>query len=74
MVNFMHELIVYATCVLAFCSSHCAHFCRRIETADLAAVRAAVGPKTKFVWIESPTNPRQQISDIRVMYYCSLCS
>jgi len=38
---------------------------KRIDTADLDAVRAAVGPKTKFVWIESPTNPRQQISDIR---------
>ena len=70
----MHELVVNATRVLAFYSSHCAPFCRRIDTADLDAVRAAVGPKTKFVWIESPTNPRQQISDIRVMYYRSLCS
>jgi cystathionine beta-lyase len=24
-----------------------------------------VGPSTKIVWIESPTNPRQMISDIR---------
>jgi hypothetical protein len=39
--------------------------CRRIDTGNLDEVRAAVGPSTKIVWIESPTNPRQMISDIR---------
>ncbi|CAM6068465.1 unnamed protein product [Sphagnum tenellum] len=38
---------------------------KRIDTGNLDEVRAAVGPSTKIVWIESPTNPRQMISDIR---------
>ena len=67
MLNIMHELNVNAASELAVSSSHCAHFCRQIDT-------AAVGPKTKFVGIESPTNPRQQISNIWVIYYRSLCS
>lgn len=45
---------------------------RRVDTADLDAVRAAVGPKTRLVWLESPTNPRQLISDIRVLQYSCL--
>ncbi len=31
-----------------------------------------MGPSTTIVWIESPTNPRQMISDIRVIYTTSL--
>ncbi|XP_022766581.1 cystathionine beta-lyase, chloroplastic [Durio zibethinus] len=38
---------------------------KRVDTSDLAKVEAVVGPKTKLVWLESPTNPRQQIADIR---------
>lgn len=30
-----------------------------------------MGPSTKIVWIESPTNPRQMISDIWVSYTTS---
>lgn len=37
---------------------------RQIDTSDLAAVEAALSPKTRFVWLESPTNPRLLISDI----------
>jgi cystathionine beta-lyase/cystathionine gamma-synthase len=37
---------------------------RQIDTGDLAAVDAATTPKTRFVWIESPTNPRLLITDI----------
>lgn len=37
-----------------------------MNTTDLDEVASAVGPKTKLVWLESPTNPRIQISDIRV--------
>jgi cystathionine beta-lyase/cystathionine gamma-synthase len=37
---------------------------KQIDTSDLAAVEAALSPKTRFVWIESPTNPRLLISDI----------
>lgn len=40
--------------------------CRRVNTTDLDEVVAAIGPSTKLVWLESPTNPRLQISDIRV--------
>lgn len=40
--------------------------CRRVNTSDLQEVASAIGPQTKLVWLESPTNPRQQISDIRV--------
>ncbi|KAK9125073.1 hypothetical protein Scep_013919 [Stephania cephalantha] len=38
---------------------------KRVNTTDLSEVASAIGPKTKLVMIESPTNPRQQISDIR---------
>ncbi|KAH0865210.1 hypothetical protein HID58_082421 [Brassica napus] len=38
---------------------------KRINTTSLDEVAAAIGPRTKLVWLESPTNPRQQISDIR---------
>jgi cystathionine gamma-lyase len=37
---------------------------RQIDTGDLAAVESATTPKTRFVWIESPTNPRLLITDI----------
>lgn len=38
---------------------------KRVNTTDLDEVASAIGPETKLVWLESPTNPRQQISDIR---------
>jgi cystathionine beta-lyase/cystathionine gamma-synthase len=34
------------------------------DLSDDAAVRAAITPKTRLVWIESPTNPRLLIADI----------
>lgn len=37
-----------------------------MDTTNLEEVASAIGPWTKLVWLESPTNPRQQISDIRV--------
>ncbi|CAI5475449.1 unnamed protein product [Closterium sp. Yama58-4] len=40
---------------------------RRVDTTDLEAVRAAVGEDTKLVVMESPTNPRMMISDIRAI-------
>lgn len=42
--------------------------CRRVNTTDLDEAAIAIGPWTKLVWLESPTNPRQQISDIRVSH------
>ncbi|KAK4265204.1 hypothetical protein QN277_026287 [Acacia crassicarpa] len=38
---------------------------RRVNTSDLEELASAIGPRTKLVWLESPTNPRLQISDIR---------
>ncbi|XP_072965949.1 cystathionine beta-lyase, chloroplastic [Typha angustifolia] len=38
---------------------------KRVDTTDLNEVASAIGPWTKLVWLESPTNPRQQITDIK---------
>ncbi|XP_047969963.1 cystathionine beta-lyase, chloroplastic-like isoform X1 [Salvia hispanica] len=38
---------------------------KRIDTTNLEEVASAIMPRTKLVWLESPTNPRQQISDLR---------
>ena len=35
-----------------------------VDLTDLAAFEAAIGPKTKMVWIETPTNPMLKIVDI----------
>ncbi|HEV3481419.1 MAG TPA: PLP-dependent aspartate aminotransferase family protein [Candidatus Acidoferrales bacterium] len=37
---------------------------KQIDTGSLKAVEAALSPRTRFVWIETPTNPRLLISDI----------
>lgn len=39
----------------------------QIDTSDNAAVDAAISSRTKFVWIESPTNPRLLITDIEAV-------
>ena len=36
-----------------------------IDTTDLDAVRAAVRPETKAIYLETPTNPMMNVSDIR---------
>ncbi|KAJ7528553.1 hypothetical protein O6H91_15G008000 [Diphasiastrum complanatum] len=38
---------------------------KRVDMSNLEDVRAAINLSTRIVWLESPTNPRQQISDIR---------
>lgn len=35
-----------------------------VDTTDLAAVEAAIGPATKLVFIETPTNPLMDITDL----------
>ena len=35
-----------------------------VDMCDLEAVRAAMRPETKLVWLESPTNPRMQVTDV----------
>ena len=37
---------------------------KQIETADMKAVETALTSRTRFVWIETPTNPRLLINDI----------
>jgi len=37
---------------------------RYVDTADVAAVAAAIGPKTRLLWLETPSNPTLKISDI----------
>lgn len=37
---------------------------RYVDTADVEAVAAAIGPKTRLLWLESPSNPTLKISDI----------
>ena len=38
-----------------------------VDTTDLAAVEAAFTPKTKLVWLETPSNPLLKITDIRAL-------
>lgn len=38
-----------------------------VEMSDLDAVRAAVQPNTRMVWIETPTNPMLKVADIRAI-------
>ncbi len=35
-----------------------------VDMSDLAAVKAAVRPKTRLIWIETPSNPLLKITDI----------
>ncbi len=38
-----------------------------VDTSDLEAVTAAVTPRTRLVWLETPTNPRLLVSDIQAI-------
>jgi cystathionine gamma-synthase len=38
-----------------------------VPVADIDAVRAAVRPRTKLIWVESPTNPLLGIADIAAL-------
>lgn len=38
-----------------------------VPLGDVAAVRAAVRPETKIIWVETPTNPLLGVSDIAVL-------
>ncbi|MCF3109104.1 PLP-dependent aspartate aminotransferase family protein [Niabella sp. CC-SYL272] len=40
---------------------------RYTDTTDVTKVAAAITPKTKLIWIETPTNPTLKISDIRAI-------
>jgi cystathionine beta-lyase/cystathionine gamma-synthase len=38
-----------------------------VDTSDLANVEAAINPRTKAVFVESPTNPLMAVSDLRAI-------
>jgi cystathionine beta-lyase/cystathionine gamma-synthase len=38
-----------------------------VDTTDAANVQAAVSPATKLIWIETPTNPLMNITDIKAV-------
>jgi len=40
---------------------------KHVDTSDLAAVKAAMTPATKLFFVESPTNPVLQVSDIAAL-------
>ncbi|THD58001.1 cystathionine gamma-synthase [Phenylobacterium sp.] len=35
-----------------------------VDLADVAAVEAAIGPKTRLIWVETPTNPMLRLADL----------
>ena len=38
-----------------------------VDLADLAAVEAAITPRTKLLWVETPTNPLLRLSDLEAL-------
>ncbi len=42
-----------------------------VDTSDLDAVKAAINPRTKAVFVETPTNPMMAVSDLRAI--AALC-
>lgn len=38
-----------------------------VDLADLAAVEAAITPRTKLLWVETPTNPMLRLSDLEAL-------
>ncbi|TAL32905.1 cystathionine gamma-synthase [Phenylobacterium sp.] len=42
-----------------------------VDLSDLAAVEAAIQPRTKMVWVETPTNPMLRLADLEAI--AALC-
>jgi cystathionine gamma-lyase len=38
-----------------------------VDLADLAAVEAAITPKTRLLWVETPTNPLLRLADLKAL-------
>jgi cystathionine gamma-lyase len=38
-----------------------------VDAADVDAVRAAVGPRTRYLWVETPTNPLLRVMDLSAL-------
>lgn len=41
-----------------------------VDMSDLAALRAAIEPQTKLLWVETPTNPLLRVVDISAVAAC----
>ena len=39
----------------------------RVDLSDANQVKSAIGPKTKLIWMETPTNPMLKICDVRAI-------
>ncbi|STQ12399.1 cystathionine gamma-synthase [Enterobacter cloacae] len=35
-----------------------------VKPDDLAALEAAIGPQTRMIWVETPTNPLLKLADL----------
>jgi cystathionine beta-lyase/cystathionine gamma-synthase len=44
---------------------------RQIDFSDVANVRSILGPRTRLLWIESPTNPRLLVCDIAALSHAA---
>jgi cystathionine beta-lyase/cystathionine gamma-synthase len=42
-----------------------------VDSTDLAAVKAALRPNTRWVWLETPTNPRLKLADLRAIAHAA---
>jgi cystathionine gamma-synthase len=64
------EIIFFDECYhrsREFCRKHLTRFgvvCHEVDTGDYAAMEAAIGPRTKFLISESPTNPHMSVVDV----------
>jgi cystathionine gamma-lyase len=38
-----------------------------VDLADIEAVKAAITPSTRMIWVETPTNPLMKLADIRAL-------
>ena len=38
-----------------------------VDLADLEAVEAAIGPRTRLIWVETPTNPMLHLADLQAL-------
>ena len=38
-----------------------------VDLSDLSAVEAAIGPETRMLWVETPTNPLMKVADLEAL-------
>ena len=67
--HIVHSSAIYG-CTFAFIHELIPRFgisATSVDTADLEAVKQAIKPETKVVYIETPANPTMKLSDIRAI-------